>query len=109
MSPIKETVTQETLIIIEPGGGIQDVATHSNIVQQIGSRVFIVEGLQTEKLRNAPGVQTVATGPIASDLYSDLSEAEQLFVAAWSDRQTKPKTTRPGDGLDWDTPGFEEP
>jgi hypothetical protein len=38
----------------------------------------------------------------------DLTEAEQLFADAWSAQQNK-SAARPGDGADWDAPGFTPP
>jgi hypothetical protein len=37
-----------------------------------------------------------------------LTETEQLFAAAWAAQGHK-YTARPGDGADWDSPGFTPP
>jgi hypothetical protein len=37
-----------------------------------------------------------------------LTETEQLFAAAWAVQGHK-SSARPGDGADWDAPGFTPP
>ncbi|MGX7726140.1 MULTISPECIES: hypothetical protein [unclassified Rhodococcus] len=59
-----------------------------------------------ENIRRIPGVLGVyGTAPDREPL--GLSPEEQLFVDAWVAR-CAPKT-RPGEGSNWDTPGFEPP
>ncbi|WP_157788842.1 hypothetical protein [Rhodococcus rhodochrous] len=59
-----------------------------------------------ENIRRIPGVLGVyGTAPDSEPL--GLSPEEQLFVDAWAARRA-PKT-RPGEGSNWDTPGFEPP
>ncbi len=100
---------EECLVILEPGGDIYDVTAITEPLQQIGSRVVVIANTRAEEVQKIPGVRIVATGPIDPALYKDLSEAEQLFVSAWSSRQGQKKTNRPGDGLDWDAPGYKAP
>jgi hypothetical protein len=84
----------------------------ARVTQVLSRRLVLVQAGGAElvaAVRAVPGVALVQTDP-AAELSVDatgLDEKERLFVAAWRAR-SRPKQ-RPGEGLDWDAPGFLPP
>lgn len=79
--------------------------------QSISNRVFLAapDTSALTRLRSMHGVASVLTGvePAVSQRHQ-LDDTESLFVDAWMSRQGQVKT-RPGEGLDWDTPPMQPP
>jgi len=87
---------------------LADIEAVAPVTQLLRPRLLLVladPGVR-ENIRRIPGVLGVyGTAPDGEPLA--LSLEEQLFVDAWVARHA-PKT-RPGEGSNWDTPGFEPP
>ncbi|WP_145692199.1 hypothetical protein [Rhodococcus rhodochrous] len=87
---------------------LADIEAVAPVTQLLRPRLLLVladPGVR-ENIRRIPGVLGVyGTAPDGEPLA--LSPKEQLFVDAWVARHA-PKT-RPGEGSNWDTPGFEPP
>lgn len=108
------TETQhEQLVLLDTDGvdaTIAEIEALARVTQMLPPRLLLVRA--DADARNAilgvPGVIGLldAASP-PRDVSLDLSPAERVFVDAWVARSA-PKTRR-GDGLDWDTPGFEPP
>ena len=76
------------------------------MTQTLPPRLLLVVADRTvwERVLRVPGVR-VPTTP--DDLPADLTPAERAFAAAWAARGV-PKA-RPGEGQDWDDPGYLPP
>lgn len=102
----------EALVILDPdaGGAADAVRREARVTQSLSSRVLVVDaaGADLDRVRRNPGVMRVVAGPEPPGDIPGLDEQEALFVAAWALRQ-KGKGVRPGEGLDWDAPGFTPP
>lgn len=91
---------------------LAEVSRRCAVTQVVSRRVVVVrhaQGELSERLGSIPGVATVATAEVPSEVFAGLDETESLFVAAWMSRKTQPKKDREGEGLDWDAPGFKPP
>lgn len=103
---------EEALVVLESDhspeamGGMSPRVT---ITQRLPPRLIVVSGPRRaiQALRAQPGVLAVTDGEAPAEVLDDLSGTERLFAAAWAVRR-RPKD-RPGDGLDWDAPGFQAP
>ena len=99
----------EGLVVLDPEraatarAAIEAIA---RVTQTLPPRLLLVVADRTvwERLLRVPGVH-VPTTP--DDLPADLTPAERAFAAAWAARGI-PKA-RPGEGLDWDAPGYLPP
>jgi len=102
---------REHLVVLVPeraDATLADVEAMAPVTQLLRPRLLLVhvDPDVREGIRRIPGVLGVYdTAP--DDEPFGLSPEEQLFVDAWATRHA-PKT-RPGEGSDWDTPGFEPP
>ncbi|MBE9066229.1 hypothetical protein IQ260_06145 [Leptolyngbya cf. ectocarpi LEGE 11479] len=106
----------EALIILNPSlatpQDLEAARSEFTVKQSISNRVFIVEADQAEleRLRQLPEVAYAIGGEVSPDVKVEhLTDAEALFVDAWSARQQQVKPPRPGDGLSWDAAGFAPP
>ncbi|UZF42861.1 hypothetical protein [Rhodococcus rhodochrous] len=102
---------REHLVVLVPeraDATLADVEAMAPVTQLLRPRLLLVlaDPDVREGIRRIPGVLGVYdTAPDGEPL--GLSLEEQLFVDAWVARHA-PKT-RPGEGSNWDTPGFEPP
>lgn len=88
----------------------QRIRTQYRVMQQVSPRVLVIRRpADPAALRALPGVQDVAEGSVPDALVRELSDAEALFVQAWSQRASMGAKRRPGEGLPWDTPGRTPP
>lgn len=103
----------ELLVIV----GDEDAAatvrelTGAAMVHVASPRVFVINdpaGVHTNELAGVPRLTAIRGGSIAPEVLDELDENEALFVQAWTLRKSESKTRR-GDGLDWDSEGFEPP
>ncbi|MEM7062682.1 MAG: hypothetical protein AAF572_05915 [Cyanobacteria bacterium P01_B01_bin.77] len=82
------------------------------VKQSISKRVFIVDADQAdvERLCRLPGVVHAVGGELPPDAEVEhLTDAEALFIDAWSVRQQQVKQPRPGEDLPWDAAEFNPP
>jgi len=102
----------EQLIIVTgqvPDEMLHSLHDHYKVTQSISKRVFLVRG-QPDPGWSAPeGVHAFSTADIPDDILSSLDQQEAMFVAAWRLRLQAPAKQRPGEGLNWDAPGFKPP
>lgn len=103
--------SRELLVFLEPDLADQALAQLRAVVdvtQVLLPRLALVRA-DPEALPRVSGIRGVADvhDDASFEHPPDLSSAESLFVSAWQARQ-QPKI-RPGQGLDWDAPGFLPP
>ena len=102
---------REHLVVLaseQADAALADIEAVASVIQLLRPRLLLVlaDPDVREDIRRTPGVLGVYdTAPDGEPL--GLSPEEQLFVDAWAARRA-PKT-RPGEGSNWDTPGFEPP
>jgi hypothetical protein len=100
----------EVLIELEPGT-TADAAVPDDVrvVQQMPPRLAIVSADEAgiRALEAAPGVSAVFAGDVPPEALERLDVVGRAFATGWNERR-RPKD-RIGDGLAWDTPGFEAP
>ena len=96
----------EVLVELEPGAALPPEV---RVLQQVPPRLAIVladeAGLRA--LEAAPGVAAVFAGDVPPEALERLDVVGRAFATGWNERR-RPKD-RIGDGLAWDTPGFEAP
>ncbi|OYX41524.1 MAG: hypothetical protein B7Z02_15370 [Rhodobacterales bacterium 32-67-9] len=101
-------MTEEVLVFLPAGDDKAPVRARVGraAIQSAGARLFIV----------APAIVTGESDlrPIRNEtelgaLAEDLSEAEQLFARAFLARSDDTVEERPGEGLPWDSPGYDAP
>jgi hypothetical protein len=113
------TTAGEALVLLDAGAGASAraaVARHGRVVQSAGDRLLVVEAAGgsldalASAVRELPGVTRVVTDPAHAATLGGLDAGEALFAEAWATRRASPpKGARRGEGLDWDTPGFQAP
>jgi hypothetical protein len=109
---MNDTPSQEAIVVLSEHDVTEtrsEIERETEILQSISPRVFVV--------KLAPGVldrlskmeNVVASTPSAlpATAMRGLSEPERQWAAAWNLRGTK--KSRPGEGLNWDAPGFSPP
>ncbi|WP_347310966.1 hypothetical protein [Defluviimonas sp. SAOS-178_SWC] len=101
-------MTEEVLVFL-PGG--EDPAgararLERGAIQSAGGRLFIVA---PTLLADEPGLNALRSEEDLRAVAAELSEAEQLFARAFLARRQAGEEERPGEGLPWDTPGYEAP
>jgi len=83
------------------------------VTQEAPPRLAVVEAApgRAGEVAAVPGVVAVAgPGGVPPELTEGLSEDERLFVAAWELRTGEEgERERPGEGLEWDAPGYTPP
>lgn len=97
----------ESLLILDAGHSIADVEAVAPIRQRYGNRVLVVGTADTAALARLGRV--VAAGEAAPEPGPEFDETEQMGIHAWNARPELATKQRPGEGLAWDTPGFEPP
>ncbi|MBS9372110.1 hypothetical protein [Rhodococcus sp. B50] len=102
---------REQLVVLAPeqaDEALAEIEAVASVTQLLRPRLLLVltDPEVREGIRRIPGVLEIYdTAPEGGPL--GLSPEEQLFVDAWAARSA-PKT-RPGEGSNWDAPGFEPP
>jgi hypothetical protein len=102
---------REHLVVLaseQADAALADIEAVASVTQLLRPRLLLViaEPDVREDIRRTNGVLGVYDTAPDGELLG-LSPEEQLFVDAWAARRA-PKT-RPGEGSNWDTPGFEPP
>lgn len=100
---------EEALVVVADAVAAAAVAAVAPIRQRYGERVLIVAADAAERIRRVAGASLFLSGAAAALPPPDASETEQIGVDAWNARVASQGKQRPGDGLPWDTPGFEAP
>ena len=108
--PVADT-QQEQLVILDADrvdAALAEIQAVASVTQMLRPRLVLVRADPDvqEGILRIPGVIGLFEAASA-DVPSELSPVERVFVDAWATRSA-PKT-RPGEGLDWDAPGFEPP
>lgn len=103
----------EALIILQRSVSADEraaIARVASVRQSISDRVFVADiaGQGLDDLRATAGIDRVMTGSEPDDTLPAMTDTEDLFVRGWllSRRAVK---SRPGEGLDWDTPPMLPP
>lgn len=97
----------EYLLILDAGHGIAEVEGVAPIRQRYGNRVLVVDAASTAAIARLGRV--VAAGEPAPEPPPDFDITEQMGIHAWNARPDLATKQRPGEGLAWDTPGFDAP
>ena len=97
----------EILVVISPAAaGPSGLLAHGRLVHSISDRVVTIElapEASLDDVRSDPAVRWAGHTPPDAVL-AELDPEERLFVEGWLRRGVE-KPERPGEGLDWDTPG----
>jgi len=80
-----------------------------DVTQRVSKRVFLVRPSATTRVSEVEGLHIFSTPDIPQEVLSSLDDKEFLFVSAWRTRLQEQSKKRPGEGLDWDHPGFKPP
>jgi hypothetical protein len=105
----------ELLVILDGGSPVavgDGYFDRFRIVHAASPNVLVIElpgDTSANEVAAVPGVAAVSEGAVAPEFLAGLDEAEALFVGAWASRLGGPGPPRPGEGLDWDSGGFEPP
>ena len=102
--------TSEVLVELQPGAALADAMPPAAVVvQQFPPRLAIVAADETgiDALRESAAVNAVFPGEVPPEALERFDQIARVFAAGWNERH-RPKQRR-GDGLPWDTPGFEAP
>ena len=102
----------ERLIIITgqlSEGTLKGVRERYQATQSVSNRVFLVRAQGGLGGPTPEGLHIFSTTEIPEEVLNSLDERESVFVAAWRSRLLPPPKKRPGEGLDWDAPGFKPP
>ncbi len=89
----------DTLVLVETAANSQRLRAQWPVVAALPPRLLV--------LRLPSPAQLPGTVPL-DQADPPLTETEQLFAAAWA-AQGQKSAPRPGDGANWDTPGFTPP
>lgn len=102
-----EAEGSEILVIADPDTLAGPVVLASGtVLHTVSDRIVTVRlypDASLDDVHSEPAVRWAGTDP-PDTVLADLDPAERLFVDAWLRRRTE-KPARPGEGLDWDTPG----
>jgi hypothetical protein len=103
----------DVLIILndtELAAGRSHVQGSTQILQEGSPRILTaVRPADLDALRAGPGIRAVIERTVPADLLPTLDEGEALFVSAWEQQPGMRNKARPGEGLPWDTPGYDPP
>ena len=81
-------------------------------VSQVASRRLLILRAgagESEQVETVEGVQAVFENQVPEKISTEMDLTEKLFVRAWIMRQEYQRKVRPGEGLPWDSEGFEAP
>jgi hypothetical protein len=99
---------QEILVVVADGDRFAEAIAQwrrsATVTQLLAPRLALL--IPDGEPPGIPGTRWYRND-VPPDVLLDLTPTERIFVAAWRDRRA-PKV-RPGDGVTWDTPGFEPP
>ncbi len=96
----------ESLLILAPGRTAAEAEAVAAVRQRYGERVLVVDDGGAE----LAGLGTlIPTGSAAPEPGDGFSETERLGILAWNARPALATKTRRGDGLAWDSDGFDPP
>ena len=104
--------TQEAIVVLREHDVTETrskIERETEILQSISPRVFVVKlaaGV-LDRLSNMENVAAATASALPPAAMRGLSEPERQWAAAWNLRGTK--KSRPGEGLNWDAPGFSPP
>jgi hypothetical protein len=110
--PSETDQAPEQLIIITgqiPEETLNSLRESYRVTQSVSNRVFLVRGQASLGGPAPEGLHTFTKADIPDEILSSLDQRESMFVAAWRHRLQAPAKKRPGEGLDWDAPGFKPP
>lgn len=99
----------EWLVVLRASDCAELIEALVPVRQRLGDRVLIVEAADPTLLRRLRYVRAVTDRALDPALVADLSDTERLFIDAWVANRTTKKPARRGDGLDWDSEGYEPP
>ena len=101
-------MTEQVLVFLPGGGEAAPLRTRveQTAIQSAGGRLFIVA---PAVLAAESDLRAIRSEADLGALADDLTEAEQLFARAFLARSEGPEEERPGEGLPWDSPGYEAP
>lgn len=81
-------------------------------ISQVASRQVVILQVrpeQAEQVEEVDGVRAVFREQVPQAFVTSLDANERLFIKAWELRQNVDVKYRLGDGMDWDSEGFEAP
>jgi hypothetical protein len=103
-------LTSEVLVELQPGATIEDaVPAEAAVLQRFPPRLAIVaaDAAGIDALRASAFVNAVFDGEVPPEALDRLDQMGRVFATGWNER-SRPKRRR-GEGLPWDTPGFDAP
>jgi hypothetical protein len=100
----------EVLVEVRPGVDVEDALPgDAQILQSLPSRLAIVttdaEGVRV--LEQSPEINAVYPEEVPQEALNRFDQVSRAFAAGWNERR-RPKERR-GEGLSWDSPGFDPP
>jgi hypothetical protein len=100
----------EVLVELQPGAAIEEaIPPQAQILQRLPPRLAIVsadeEGIRA--MERSPKISAVFAEDVPPEALEQFDQVSRAFAAGWNERR-RPKE-RPGEGLSWDSPGFEAP
>lgn len=102
---------RELLVLMTSGADPVEAvrAADGRITQRFGDRIALalVPASARVALASRTDVVNIYDEDLPDVAAEDLDEAERVFVNAWRERRHVKRRT--GDGLPWDSPGFEAP
>lgn len=103
---------REVLVVLSEANAseaLEELRSLGRVTQLASPRVAILDSERPEVLRTVPGVVVITDATVPAQVTEQLDEAEALFVAAWASRRLEQSKPRRGEGLSWDSAGFEPP
>jgi hypothetical protein len=104
---------QEILVVVADGVDFREAVEQwrrsGTVTQLLPPRLALLVP-DTDPPPHVPGTRWYLDD-VPADVLLDLAPHERIFVAAWRDRRARRGVAkdRPGDGVHWDTPGFQPP
>jgi hypothetical protein len=105
-----ELSSSEVLVELQPGAVLEEaVPPQAKVLQRLPPRLAIVtadeEGIRA--MERTPAITAVFARDVPPEKLEQFDQVTRAFAAGWNERH-RPKE-RPGEGLSWDSPGFEPP
>jgi len=100
----------EVLVELRPGVAVEDaVPPETQVLQRLPPRLAIVaadeDGIRA--MECSPAISAVFAEDVPAKALEQFDVVTRAFAAGWNERR-RPKERR-GEGLSWDSPGFEAP
>jgi hypothetical protein len=100
----------EVLVELTPGAAVDDaIPREAQVLQRLPPRLAIVatdeEGFRM--LERSPAISAVYADDVPQEAMERFDQVSRAFAAGWNERR-QPKERR-GEGLPWDSPGFDPP